>query len=368
VAALYRSEITLSDTLDPQPSGAAGALTQPGDHRGVQAITFNVTDQGAGAYRGIIEVDGAVVQDEVIDGNGGKCVDASPGDGDPYQFTDRQPCKLSANTTLAFDTARVPDGDHTIRVRVLDAAGNAATVYGPAAVRVVNGVASGAAAAGRGALNGLRASDAARLNVRFVRTSAPAHTTRFGRAVTVRGRLLNERDEGIGNAAVEVFRRALSHRARERQFATARSADDGSFSLRIPARQASRVLRFRYRSHVNDQLEAASARLTLNVKAGVKLSIRPRAVRNRQAITFRGRLLGRPLPRAGKLVEMQVRFPTGWRTFATVRARRDGSFRYRYRFLRTTQPVTYRFRVRARREAGYPYATGASRTIRVRVR
>lgn len=366
LASLYRSEIVISDALDPQPSAATGTLTQSGGHSGTQEITFNITDQGSGIYRGLVEIDGAVVQDQAINSNGGKCVDANPGNGDRYEFFDRQPCKLSANTTVSFDTKRVSDGDHTIRVLVLDAAGNPATVFGPAAFRVVNG--QGVAAVGRGAPNGLRASDAARLNVRFARTSAPTYATRFGRLVTIRGRLLNERDEGIANAAVDVFGRTLANGASERLLTTVRTTEDGSFTVTMPRRLASQVLRVVYRSHVSDRLEAASARLTLKVKAGVKLSIRPRRVRNRQAIIFRGRLLGRPLPRAGKLVEMQVRFPTGWRTFATLRSRRTGTFRYRYRFLRTTQPTTYRFRVRARKEAGYPYATGVSRVVRVRVR
>lgn len=366
VASLYRSEISISDALDPQPAGAAGPAAQSGDHSGTQTVTFNVTDQGSGVYRGIVEIDGAVAQDETIDANGGKCVDANLGNGDPHEFLDRQPCKLSANVTIALDTTRVTDGDHTIRVRVLDAAGNSATVYGPAAFRVSNGLRA-AASVGRGAPNGSRASDAARLNVRFARTSAPRYTAPFGRSVTVRGRLLNQLDEGIGNAAVEVLGRTSLPRAAERLVATARTADDGSFSLKVRTRGASRTLRFRYRSHLNDQLEAASARLALRVKAAVRLSIRPRSVRNRESVTFRGRLRGRPFPRSGKLVEMQVRFPSGWRTFATVRTRRSGTFRYRYRFLRTTQPTTYRFRVRVRREAGYPYATGVSRVLRVRV-
>ena len=78
--------------------------------------------------------------------------------------------------------------------------------------------------------------------------------------------------------------------------------------------------------------------------------------------------MGRPVPRGGMVVEMQVRIGRRWRTFATTRARgTGGTFRYRYRFMRTYTRVTYRFRALVRAEAAYPYATGASRTVKVRV-
>ena len=59
---------------------------------------------------------------------------------------------------------------------------------------------------------------------------------------------------------------------------------------------------FRYRSHVNDTIAAATASVRLRVRAGLHLAIHPRHARQGQAIRFDGRLLGGPLPRGGKQV------------------------------------------------------------------
>ena len=83
---------------------------------------------------------------------------------------------------------------------------------------------------------------------------------------------------------------------------------------------------------------------------------------------FRGRLRGLPVPRRGKLVEIQAFDGGRWRTFALPRSHRDGRFRTSYRLRRTFGPRTFRFRARVRREDGYPYELGFSRPVLVRVR
>ena len=84
---------------------------------------------------------------------------------------------------------------------------------------------------------------------------------------------------------------------------------------------------------------------------------------------FRGRLKGGRRPAGGVLVELQVRSRGKWRTFAQPRADgRRGAWRYQYRFETVSGGARFRFRARVRRQAGYPYATGHSRPITVRVR
>lgn len=101
----------------------------------MESLSFNVTDRGTGVYRGLVEVDGKAVYDQVVDANvvGGRarCKDVLPGDADPYQFIDPVPCKLSASATVAFDTRTVADGPHELRVVTEDASGNRTTVVGP---------------------------------------------------------------------------------------------------------------------------------------------------------------------------------------------------------------------------------------------
>jgi hypothetical protein len=60
--------------------------------------------------------------------------------------------------------------------------------------------------------------------------------------------------------------------------------------------------------------------------------------------------------------------PGRWRTFATTRAARNGLWRYDYRFDGTRGLQTYRFRAKVPPEAGYPFVSGRSGVVRVRVR
>jgi hypothetical protein len=59
----------------------------------------------------------------------------------------------------------------------------------------------------------------------------------------------------------------------------------------------------------------------LRVAAGATLSISPKRVRPRGSIRISGRLKGLPLPRSGKVVDLQALEAGKWRTFDTVRAR-----------------------------------------------
>jgi hypothetical protein len=73
----------------------------------------------------------------------------------------------------------------------------------------------------------------------------------------------------------------------------------------------------------------------------------------------------RPLPRSGKLIEMQAYFRGRWRTFSTFRAGPRGEWKFRYQFGATLGRVTYRFRARLPSEGGYPFVTGNSRVAKV---
>jgi hypothetical protein len=101
-------------------------------------------------------------------------------------------------------------------------------------------------------------------------------------------------------------------------------------------------------------------------KATIKAS--RRALRNGGSVNFSGRILGRPYPSKGKVLDLQAFYRGKWRTFATPRASLKGAWRYRYRFETTRGVVIYKFRVRVRPSSDYPYELGYSRVIRVRVK
>jgi hypothetical protein len=142
----------------------------------------------------------------------------------------------------------------------------------------------------------------------------------------------------------------------------------GGFRYPVPA-GSSRRLNVDYRAFALDTAPSATASLVLSTRAGVTLHVRPRRVAQRGRIEFIGSLRG-GLGRAGTQV---VIYALGSRSrdripVATVRANTRGRFRFRYRFSHSASGTTYRFRATMHSQRGYPYATGHSRTVTVRIR
>ena len=96
------------------------------------------------------------------------------------------------------------------------------------------------------------------------------------------------------------------------------------------------------------------------------MSTSRKALRNGQTVVFRGNVAGAPA-NARKVIELQVRKGSQWMTFRSTRLRK-GRFSERYRFTRTRGRVTYQFRARMRQEAGFPFLTSHSKTVKVTVR
>jgi hypothetical protein len=139
----------------------------------------------------------------------------------------------------------------------------------------------------------------------------------------------------------------------------------GTFRFEIPA-GPSRTVRYRYDG--TNTVKPATAQLITKVRAAARLKASRGRLRNGQAVRFTGRLLGRPVPSAGKLVALQAKVGRRWRTFATPRANAKGVFRHRYRFTATTGLRRYAFRAVVAREAAYPYERGVSGTVTVTVK
>jgi hypothetical protein len=190
--------------------------------------------------------------------------------------------------------------------------------------------------------------------------SAKARTVRYGYRPRLTGRAVSAGGQPLAGAALQVQR--LSGAA---QAATVTKAN-GSFALKLP-RGHNRDVRVIVPVPALDAL-ACSSPISVRVRAGVRLSASRTAVPGGR-IRFSGRLLGKPLPRHGKVVELQALDGGRWRTFATPRAHRrhSGRFHATYHLRHTFRPRTFRFRARVRREADYPYVEGYSKSIRVRV-
>jgi hypothetical protein len=268
--------------------------------------------------------------------------------------TDREGDRLVARV----DDAVLPAGTYLLRARAIDGAGNAATTD----LRVD----------GQPMILTLPLRVAARMEASIaverggrhpVTELKPTVRLRFGRPLRIRGRLVAPNGSGIADADVQVLARTVA--AAEHPVEVLRTGPDGRFEYPTVA-DSSRTLRFLHAA--TPTVLPASAEVSLTVPAATTARVRPRHLRNGRSVTFSGRLRGLPVPSSGKLVELQVRFPTGWQTFRTIRTDGVGNWASRYRFTRTRGSVRYRFRARMPREAGYPFDTGVSRSVSVRVR
>jgi hypothetical protein len=190
--------------------------------------------------------------------------------------------------------------------------------------------------------------------------AVPKATVGFGKRPVIRGSL-SAAGEGVPRAPVIVFSRT---RGSERavRVATVRTDARGGFSYRIES-GPSRAFTFEYAG--GERYRPASDGVSIAVRAQSSLSVSRTHVPNGGSVRFRGRILGRPIPREGKLLQLEAHYRDRWRTFAVRRSDRSGRWHYRYRFEATTGTVTYPFRVRIPWERSYPYAVGHSRVVEV---
>ena len=355
---ILRSEIVLADGSPPSAGPASGSAVSSTTWQGTETFAFAATDEGSGVRQAILEVDGAPVLTRTIDDWDGRCLDASAGD---RVFTRPQPCPSAADALVVVDVGALPAGEHDVALRVAVAAGNLRTVY--AARKTIAGPPA-PPAAGPAAVERRTADDAqrARLVARWARTGRTSLTAPYGVRSVIRGRLTDPAGAGIRGARIELRSAIDGRRGMALDKGGARTRSDGRFTLIVPRGVCTRTLVLRYRGHAAALV--AQARLRLRVRAGVALALLPRAAARDRAVALAGRLVGRPLPRTRKLVELQARRPGhAWVTVRVLRAGLDGRFTARYAPARGARRE---LRAVAREAPDYPYATGASRALRAR--
>lgn len=192
---------------------------------------------------------------------------------------------------------------------------------------------------------------------------APRAKVSFGRKVHLGGRLINRAGHPMADAKVLVYSRPKE--GGEQLVGTVTADASGRFSYTVEAR-ASQRFRFAYPGTATILPVEDSA--TLLVKGTSTLFVKPKRVQNGDSVAFSGRVKGRPLPEAGKLLELQVRFTSGWQTFRTIHTETDGTWQIPYLFDRTCGDQEFDFRAHLAGEAGWPLETGNSRTLTVRVK
>ena len=210
----------------------------------------------------------------------------------------------------------------------------------------------------QGAANGTNACNAAQLVADL--GTRPAETVALGQTATLRGVLACD-NTPIGDASIEI---ALAPAAgpTPTSYAQIQTAADGSFSYVVPA-GPSREITVSYSAYSNDSEPSAIATVALRVTPTISLQITPHHTINGHTITFTGRVAGGYIETPGLPVQIEYREGSKWMVYTDVLASAtNGRFRYRYTFERTTESITYTFRVAipATGVAGYPYQPTAS--------
>jgi hypothetical protein len=181
---------------------------------------------------------------------------------------------------------------------------------------------------------------------------------RFGRPVTFRGKLRNPRGRAVAGVPVTISAVGDATTPPAQEAATTTSAT-GRFVMRVaPGTTRRLVLGF---SGAGDAL---AARRTLRLAVPASSTIRASRPRLAGAgdVRFSGRVRrGGP----GLIVVLQGHEQGRWRTFADTRTTAGGRWRARYRF--SGRPGRYPIRARIRPQRGFPYATGYSRPVVIRV-
>jgi hypothetical protein len=367
VVELFAADITLTQATAPAVGAVEGGLASLPTVGGASDVGFDATDTGSGVYEAVFQVDGQVLQRQVLDENGGRCRDVGQtSDGLPA-FLYVQPCPASVSVDVPFDTTPLTNGQHHLVVSVTDAAGNSTPVLDREIV-VANAVSLAQAsepAGGRGLGNGTDPSERATLTARWKSTTKARLVGAYGEARTIEGRVTGSDGTAIADAALDVTVTPTSAGARPISLPSPRTDSDGRWSLHLPRGLSSCSLLIGYRSHLGDAQPVATRALALGVGADVVLHVTPRTVSAGQSIAFSGRLLGGAIPSGGKQVLLEARSPgSGWVEFHVARANAKGRFEYSYRF-RYPGPVAYEFRAVCEHEADYPFLAGVSSVVRV---
>jgi hypothetical protein len=347
---IYAADITLNDPTVPAVANVSGPLVSGATLSGDASISFTATDSGGpGVYSGTISVDGKPVVDQILDTNGGACQSLGVTHDGLRSFNDPQPCKPQVSATLTLNTSTLPAGAHNVLVSVDDASGNSTTAWdGTITTTLPPHVPNGAPPC-----------EQADLSLAVNGKSGRA-VIRYGHRATVTG-VLRCGTAPIASATIVMGGGGLG--------TTLVSAPDGTFSYSVP-NGPSRTLTFSYRAFSDDPSPSASARALISVRPRIRLAISPRRTYDGGTISWRGRITGGPYPSDGVTLLVEVKDGRRWQPFDEVVAHK-GRFRYRYTFLRTSSPTTYRFRVAlpASGSAGYPYYhSAASNEIAVFVR
>jgi hypothetical protein len=370
-AGISSAQIVLATNASPGSSEFSGTLLNE-TVSGKGTLSFTATDPGPGVYQAKVQIDGQQVWAATPSLNEGKCVVTGTDEG-ARAFNYEQPCPTSTPVSAEIDTTSFADGQHHLTVEVEDAAGNTSVVY-EHTITIENHPSAStetsllSPAPARGPANGTPASESAILTAHWQGSSSASLKSAYGRSHEITGKLTNASGTPIAGALIEASQKPASPGVAASSITGARSSSTGAFTIRVPANNSSASIELAYRSHLGDPQPVAAQTLTLQVHAGLHLTVSPHVISVGHTIVLRGSLAG-PIPPGGKQVVLEARAAGSgqWIEFHTATASAHGRFQATHRFT-FPGPVRYQFRVVSKREADFPFLAGISNVVRVRER
>jgi hypothetical protein len=340
---LYGTDITVNDPQRATSTVSVEGLLASGPRSGSDPVVVSATDNVGIRRFELYDVTGQPV---LVGARDMTC---------NAQFV--RPCG-DVNRASVVPTA-LQVGRRSVLVRTIDAAGNI-TDKGPFPIDV-------ATPSDRGAVNGVNVSEPATLRARFPKGDRRKRTVDYGRRVRVTGQLLNASGQPITTAQVELVTRDERKGAPSVRRQTVTTGADGTFGLSTIA-TASRRLRLGWKARLNDGVHAAHDTLVLRTRAAASLRASTRRPALGGRLVLRGRLRA---PARGVTVILQGRRPgsRNFTTFADTITRKAGRFAVGYRFRDpASRGRRFTFRAKLKPNRRYPFETGYSRRVDVRVR
>ena len=352
---LHGADVTINDPTPPTVAVEASGLVAGGPRSGSDPVIVSASDSAGIRKVELVDVTNplapAVVGTEDY-------AEVRTGTNRVCDFSQPAPCpNLNRETVQATS---LPAGPRSVTVRVTDTGGNVVE-RGPYPVFAVT-------PSDRGALNGANATETGALSMTWTVGGNKRRTLSYGRKAGVRGRLVNASGVPIAGATVQLLTRDLRQDAALLPRTTVTTDADGTFRTTVSA-SASRLLQFSWLSHANDVRFAANGYLTLQARASGTLKVSTRRPRVGRTLTITGQLRG--VGRGGVPIVVQGRAGGSRRfaTFADTTTSSSGRFRVRYRFRSgASRGRSFVFRARIRPAPRFPYETGYSKTVTVRVR
>lgn len=334
-ASLLDARVDITDNSAPSVTVTGGTLPGVSGVTGAHTLAAEIVDVGGGVKSYSLEIDGVRKENAIA---GGSCSTSA--------FRHPIPCPQDRAPSYTIDLANYAAGTHTVVVSAIDAAGNvgkSAPVF-----FTVPGV------------TGVDASGSPSPTDAIVSVRKGLIDGKAGRAVVVRGALKSSSGAAIAGETLTVTASSLGvSGAATKPLGSTKTAKDGSFSFKVRPKGA-RTVTFSFRG-------AAFASTIVRQRLSLTAR-RSRAVLSRgMSFTISGRLNGTAGAAAGAPVEIQVLNGKTWAKVAEVRARRSGSYKWKYRFKRVTRPTLFRFRAIVRSKPGWPWPSRSSKSLRVLV-